>query len=277
MNTDRRKLLIASAGSLLLSLAPWEIARGAKMVAVRMWPAEEYTRVTLEHDSPLQFKYFFVRSSHPLRLVVDIKGLELTESLKQKIAAVQPNDPYIASMRIAQFLPDTVRLVMDLKKDVKPEVFLLKPFGKFKYRLVFDIYPAKPTDEIGRLLAESTDTAPEEKTDPLAEIINKLNRPDETGSSTEIAKNEPKKTDSSKTVKPKPVNKKPAKRETLLVVVDPGHGGEDSGAVGRRGTKEKDVVLKISRRLVALINKEPGMKAIMTRNSDHFEIGRAHV
>ena len=85
---DRRRLVLGSASTLLLSLAPWQIARGARMVDVRMWPAEEYTRVTLEYDSPLNFKYFFVRSSKPLRLVVDIKGLELT-------VALQPSSPTI--------------------------------------------------------------------------------------------------------------------------------------------------------------------------------------
>ena len=126
---DRRRLVLGSASTLLLSLAPWQIARGARMVDVRMWPAEEYTRVTLEYDSPLNFKYFFVRSSKPLRLVVDIKGLELTVALQKQIAAVKPDDPYIAAMRIGQFQPDTVRLVMDLKTNVKPEVFQLQPFA----------------------------------------------------------------------------------------------------------------------------------------------------
>lgn len=161
---DRRRLVLGSASTLLLSLAPWQIARGARMVDVRMWPAEEYTRVTLEYDSPLNFKYFFVRSSKPLRLVVDIKGLELTVALQKQIAAVKPDDPYIAAMRIGQFQPDTVRLVMDLKTDVKPEVFQLQPFANYKYRLVFDIYPAHPTDEISRLLngLEEGSEAPDE-------------------------------------------------------------------------------------------------------------------
>ena len=124
---DRRRLVLGSASTLLLSLAPWQIARGARMVDDRKWPAEENTRVTLEYDSPLNFKYFFVRSSKPLRLVVDIKGLELTVALQKQIAAVKPDDPYIAAMRIGQFQPDTVRRVMDLKTDVKPEVFQLQP------------------------------------------------------------------------------------------------------------------------------------------------------
>ena len=173
---DRRRLVLGSASTLLLSLAPWQIARGARMVDVRMWPAEEYTRVTLEYDSPLNFKYFFVRSSKPLRLVVDIKGLELTVALQKQIAAVKPDDPYIAAMRIGQFQPDTVRLVMDLKTDVKPEVFQLQPFANYKYRLVFDIYPAHPTDEISRLLNGLEEGSEAPDGDPLGSLLAGLDK-----------------------------------------------------------------------------------------------------
>ena len=140
MNLERRRLMQAAAGSLLLSLAPVDIAWGAKMIAVRMWPAEEYTRVTLESDAPLKYRHFFVRSAKPIRLVVDIDGLQLTESLKRQIAAVKPDDPYIASMRIGQYKPGTVRLVMDLKTDVKPEVFLLKPFANYQYNYIVSVF-----------------------------------------------------------------------------------------------------------------------------------------
>ena len=266
---DRRRLVLGSASTLMLSLAPWQIARGARMVDVRMWPAEEYTRVTLEYDTPLDFKYFFVRSSKPLRLVVDIKGLELTTALQKQIAAVKPDDPYIAAMRIGQFQPDTVRLVMDLKTDVKPEVFQLKPFANYKYRLVFDIYPAHPTDEISRLLNGQEEGGSSEK-DTLGSLLAGLDQgksepapksPLEAPKSSEpaIASKPSKSGKTSKLVKPK-----------LIVVVDPGHGGEDPGAIGRGRNREKTVVLQIAKRLAALINSDPNMKAIMTRNTDHF-------
>ena len=266
----------AAAGSLLLSLAPVDIAWGAKMIAVRMWPAEEYTRVTLESDAPLKYRHFFVRSAKPIRLVVDIDGLQLTESLKRQIAAVKPDDPYIASMRIGQYKPGTVRLVMDLKTDVKPEVFLLKPFANYQYRLVFDIYPEHPRDSIGQILASRDDTdilsAPTEE-DPLASVLESLGKDTSPPSS---------KPSGGGSASGKPSNGKPptgdkknasskkASRSELVIVVDPGHGGEDPGAIGRRKTQEKTVVLQIARRLAKLIEAEPGMKAILTRNSDHF-------
>lgn len=266
---NRRRLMLGASSTLLLSLAPWQIAKGARMIDVRMWPAEEYTRVTLEYDTPLNFKYFFVRSSTPLRLVVDIKGLELTAQLQKQIAAVKPDDPYIAAMRIGQFQPDTVRLVMDLKTDVKPEVFQLQPFANYKYRLVFDIYPVNPTDEISKLLAgrEEGSESVENPDDPLGSLIAGLGKEPEEPDEPEppqVAQNHPSKPQKGTPKKPK----KPKQR--LIVVVDPGHGGEDPGAIGRGRNREKTVVLQIGRRLAALINADPNMKAIMTRNSDHF-------
>lgn len=266
---NRRRLMLGASSTLLLSLAPWQIAKGARMVDVRMWPAEEYTRVTLEYDTPLNFKYFFVRSSTPLRLVVDIKGLELTAQLQKQIAAVKPDDPYIAAMRIGQYQPDTVRLVMDLKTDVKPEVFQLQPFANYKYRLVFDIYPVNPTDEISKLLAgrEEGSESDDDQDDPLGSLLAGLGKEPNISDDPEtptIAQTKP-------STKPKVTPKKPKKsKHRLIVVVDPGHGGEDPGAIGRGRNREKTVVLQIGRRLAALINADPNMKAIMTRNSDHF-------
>lgn len=269
MNLERRRLMQAAAGSLLLSLAPVDIAWGAKMIAVRMWPAEEYTRVTLESDSPLKYRHFFVRSAKPIRLVVDIDGLQLTESLKRQIAAVKPDDPYIASMRIGQYKPGTVRLVMDLKTEVKPEVFLLKPFANYQYRLVFDIYPEHPRDSIGQILASRDDTdilsAPSEE-DPLASVLESLGK----DTSPPPAKPANGGTAGKPSGGKKPAPSKKPSRPELVIVVDPGHGGEDPGAIGRRKTQEKTVVLQIARRLAKLIEAEPGMKAILTRNSDHF-------
>ena len=266
---DRRRLVLGSASTLLLSLAPWQIARGARMVDVRMWPAEEYTRVTLEYDSPLNFKYFFVRSSKPLRLVVDIKGLELTIALQKQIAAVKPDDPYIAAMRIGQFQPDTVRLVMDLKTDVKPEVFQLQPFANYKYRLVFDIYPAHPTDEISRLLNGLEEGSEAPDGDPLGSLLAGLDK----GAAESPVKPPLEEPEPKEPVRPSRPSKpkKPSKsiKPKLIIVVDPGHGGEDPGAIGRGRNREKTVVLQIAKRLAALINDDPGMKAI-TRGSSVF-------
>ena len=269
MELNRRRLIACAGGTLVFALAPWEIAHGAKMVAVRMWPAEEYTRVTIETDIPLKFKHFFVRSSTPIRFVIDIEGLTLTETLRRQIAAVKPEDPYIEAMRIGQYKPGVVRLVMDLKTEVKPEVFLLKPVANYQYRLVFDIYPVHPRDEVSRILAElelSPDNESNTDSDPLAAMLSQLGR--ESGEKKTSTPSKPSKQPdepkSSKKDQPSPQSRK------ITIVVDPGHGGEDPGAIGRRKTMEKTVVLQIGRRLARLINAQPNMRAVMTRNSDHF-------
>lgn len=272
----RRELIAGAAGTLLFSFMPADFARGAQMVAVRMWPAQEYTRVTLEHDGPLQFKYFFVRSSRPLRLVVDIEGLEFTASLKKQIEAVKADDPYIQAMRIGQYQPGIVRLVMDLKADVKPEVFQLKPFANYKYRLVFDLYPAVPVDPISKILAgvaEGEEDADLDD-DPLAALLADLEngKKPEPSKGPETPSKKPPVTTAKEDKKPskKPTRQPSKKKSRLIVVVDPGHGGEDPGAIGRNKTREKDVVLSIGKLLAAEINKEPDMRAILTRSSDHF-------
>ena len=285
---ERRRLIAGAAGALLFSLAPCQIAWGAKLVNVRMWPAAEYTRVTIETDEPLKYKHFFVRSAKPLRLVIDIEGLALTERIKKLIAAVNPDDPYIQSMRIGQYKPGVVRLAMDLKTDVKPEVFLLKPFADYQYRLVFDIYPAHPKDEVGKILAGEADpnedpllsamgglSSDANEPDPLADILAGLNTPretaklpvkpaDKTPSPKEPVRSAAAKPSDSKSTSSSAKKTGAAKSSNIItIVVDP-------GAIGRRRTREKDVVLAIARRLVKLIGAEPGMKAVMTRNSDHF-------
>lgn len=256
MFASRRKIIQGAVGATILQFVPTQFAWGAKMVAVRMWPAEEYTRVTLELDTAIEYKHFIIRSSRPFRFVVDLYGLNFTASLREQIEAVKPEDPYIAKIRIGQYKPGIVRMVMDLKRDVKPDVFMLKPFDQYKYRLVFDIYPARPKDEIGRILAGMDRTRARE--DVLGSLIANLDT--QTGKKSTPATSL---TPAKKPSKPKTTNK-------LVIVVDPGHGGEDPGAIGRRKTKEKDIVLAISKLLYAEINKEPNMKAVLTRSSDHF-------
>lgn len=177
MAITRRTLLSTTTGSLILSLCPALEAQAAQMVDVRMWPAKEYTRVTLEHDQPIKFKYFMVRSPMPYRLVVDIEGLTLTARLQKMISDVSPNDPYIKAVRIGQYTSSVVRLVMDLKAEVRPEVFSLKPVANYKYRLIFDLYPLDTADPIAGVIAGLDNTS--KPGDPLSELIAKSQK--ETG------------------------------------------------------------------------------------------------
>jgi N-acetylmuramoyl-L-alanine amidase len=260
----RRELLkrIAQTGALIF-LGPSQIAWGAKLMAVRIWPAEDYTRVTLESDEVLKVSHQLLTNPH--RLVVDVEGLELNNTIKELVAKVNSNDPYIAQVRVGQFQPKVVRLVFDLKESIQPQLFTLDPVGSYQNRLVFDLYPTVANDPLMELVRQSAKKeAALDADDPIGAI----------------ARREAQKAEANKSIKPneiaKPDNKpdsksgKPSHRRLLTIAIDPGHGGEDPGAIGKRGSREKDIVLAISRRLKQKIEAEPDMRSYLTRDGDYF-------
>ncbi|KJK25046.1 N-acetylmuramoyl-L-alanine amidase [Burkholderiaceae bacterium 16] len=305
----RRKWLAqclkASAGTVVLTLAGPQIAFGAGIVAVRVWPAEEYTRVTIESDAPLAAVHQMVHG--PDRLVVDIDGLDLSPTLRELVAKITSNDPYIQTVRVGQNRPRVVRLVFDLKEDVSPQVFTLAPIGSYRNRLVFDLYPVNPPDPLWKLVRDTEDkqrrfaaTQPPAGADgvsgapatseedvigalvrkfddkganpvpalpPMAATRPKPPAPSVAASVPPLAQNNPPPS--------LPANNPPADRpfkmrRLLTVAIDPGHGGEDPGATGASGSREKDVVLQIAHRLRAKIDAQPNMRAMMTRDADFF-------
>jgi len=259
----------------------------AKIVAVRMWPARDYTRVTLEHDGPLKYQQFVVREGAP-RLVVEIEGLELDPSLRELVSKVQPNDPYIALVRVGQNRPGFVRIVFDLKQDVAPQVFQLQPVGEYRNRLVFDLYPATPEDPLLTLLRQIEESEERNRlaasNDPLMALLNRPSAPAEVPAPSPIPVPSPLSTPvpgpvPTPSVPPAPSPAPPAKhsvqdgikiRRLVTIAIDPGHGGEDPGAVGPSGLREKDVVLSISKKLLDRINSTPNMRAMLTREGDYF-------
>jgi N-acetylmuramoyl-L-alanine amidase len=245
---QRRQLIHAAGGSLVLALTPFDIARGATLLAVRVWPAADYTRVTLEHDAPLRFSHFMVRESQPVRLVVDIEDMELTSKLREIVGQVMPDDPYIRLVRVGQNRPKVVRLVVELKEDIKPQVFSLGPVGPYQHRLVLDLYPVDPPDPLLALLRDQSAPAiRSERVDPSADSAR-----DERAARAGRARPDP------------------DLRRMLTVVIDAGHGGEDPGAVGRGGTYEKTVTLAIARRLREMIAADGALRVAMTRDGDYF-------
>lgn len=268
-----RRRLIAGATTLLLVPVIPRVAHAASIVAVRTWPADEYTRVTLEMDTELKAEHFVLDG--PDRLVVDIDGLTLNTTLNQLVSKVRPNDPYIGGVRVGQNRPGVVRLVLDLKQPVAPQIFTLKPIGEYKYRLVLDLYPKVAQDPLMAIL-DSSDP------DPLADVLEQLAQqssdapvPAVQGQTLpQTARKPDLPSPPATTPRPRPsqpTSPAPAQRRgPILVALDPGHGGEDPGAVGRNGTREKDVVLAIARRLQRMIDATPGMKAYMTRDGDYF-------
>ncbi|MCV6806388.1 N-acetylmuramoyl-L-alanine amidase, partial [Achromobacter ruhlandii] len=261
----RRRLISVAATLLVLPVVP-RLAQAATILAVRTWPADEYTRVTLELDSELKAEQFTLENPH--RLVVDIEGLTLSAALNDLVSKVRPDDPYIQSLRVAQNRPNVVRLVFDLKQAVAPQVFTLKPVADYQYRLVLDLYPKVAQDPLVAILNK---TGPDAD-DPLARILEDIQR----NPATRADPPEPPRVRGQQPAAPLPVPKSPpasagrGKQRMLTIALDPGHGGEDPGAIGGSGLREKDVVLRIARRLKALIDAQPYMRAYLTRDDDFF-------
>jgi N-acetylmuramoyl-L-alanine amidase len=225
----RRDILRFAAASLSLLVVP--VVRAAavslpSVLGVRVWPAPDYTRVTLEYDQPINFTHLLVKD--PDRLVVDLEGVEFNSVLGSLPGKIADTDPYIKLIRAGRNRPGVVRLVIELKGEVRPQVFTLKPVGDYGHRLVLDLYPVEPVDPLMALLQDKP------------EVPGRL-APD-----------------------------KPEITRLVTVVLDPGHGGEDPGAVGRGGSFEKNVTLSIARRLKARIDAEPNMRSLLTRDGDFF-------
>ena len=196
------------------------------MLSSRIWPARDYTRLTLESGSEIKFTLFGVKD--PERLVLDLELAELSPALLELNTKVAADDPYVQGLRVAHNRPGVVRLVLDLKAEVKPQVFTLKPIAEYGHRLVLDLYPVVPFDPLTALIEESE--------------------------------------------KPKALDKSKAPKVSRLaiIVIDAGHGGEDPGATGRHGSREKNITLTIARRLKALVDAEPSMRALLTRDGDYY-------
>ncbi len=258
-----RRRLIVTAGSLLIIPVIPTLAHAATIVAVRTWPADEYTRVTLELDRELKAEHFMLEG--PDRLVLDIDGLSMSPAINELVSKIKPNDPYIRSVRVGQNRPGVLRLVLDLKQPVAPQVFTLKPIGEYKYRLVLDLYPKIAQDPLLAILNNAQD-------DPLADVLENLaqNSPQAAPVPSVPGQELPPIAKQPKAPAPLPPQIAEPRTRPLLVALDPGHGGEDPGATGRHGTHEKDVVLSIARRLKKLIDAQPNMRAYLTRDNDYF-------
>ncbi|MDR5814386.1 N-acetylmuramoyl-L-alanine amidase [Caballeronia sp. LZ033] len=308
-NWRRRQVLRAGASTLVLALVAPKLAHASSVLGVRVWPARDYTRVTIESDQPLQNTNQMLQG--PDRLVVDLSGIDLDQALRDLVSKIAPNDPQIQAVRIGQYQPHVVRMVFDLKGSVKPQVFTLGPIGSYKYRLVFDLYPAVAPDPLMELLAETErkqealDRAnPNPSAPPPATLSGPTTaqKPGASDSTDEFfqkyAQN-----DAAPAVpgapsipvpKPAPKPRVPSAppviaqkddddqytfsapkqgagtTRLLTVAIDPGHGGEDPGAIGGQGTYEKHIALDIAKKLRAKIDAQPNMRAMMTRDADFF-------
>jgi len=248
---------------------------------VRVWPGPEYTRITFESARPIEYTVFTMRA--PERLVLDLEDVALDAQLEALPGRVGSDDPYIAQIRVARNRSSVVRLVLELRGEIKPQTFSLKPVGNYGHRLVVDIYPAHPVDPIMTLLQElekgkQPETA--QASVPTPRDRDTSADPDFSGTQAGPIASPGKETAPSEMGPVKPPPSKAARTRKgapnrdavrlVTIAIDAGHGGEDPGAKGRYGTYEKDVTLAIARKLKALVDAEPSMRGLLIRDGDYF-------
>jgi N-acetylmuramoyl-L-alanine amidase len=241
--------------ALVLRIPKARAGNGPSIIAVRVWPAPEYTRVTLESDKPLQARSTLVEA--PDRLAIDIDDLELSPKLRELLGKVNADDPFIAGVRVGQNTPRTVRIVFDLKQAIAPQVFTLAPVAPYQDRLVFDLYPKVEADPLLALIQEKEKAgheAAKSVQDALSELAAKPAPPAPAPSSSA----------------PRPSAAQTKLDRLIVIALDPGHGGEDPGAIGPSGLKEKDVVLAIAHKLRERLDDNPNIRVMMTRDADFF-------
>ena len=272
MSSGSVKLIAKWLPLLWVSLLLWthEAHAAIAINAVRVWPAQDYTRLTLESRQAIRYNIFAI--SDPERLVIDLANVEPGQALNSLTKLVGNDDPYIKSIRVGRFKPGVMRLVLDLKSEVKPQLFDLKPVGEYGYRLVLDVYPVRPLDPLMALLepeSSVTDTdsslsgqSPDSSAAPDPGIADKL-QPGKDNSDDD--NHEP--ASPAQLVTPE----FPSLRARILIIaIDAGHGGEDPGARGRYGSREKHVTLAIARKLKTLIDETPNMRGVLIRDGDYF-------
>ena len=265
--------------SAVLLLLSANICAANTITAARVWPAQDYTRIAFEADQPIKYQLLILQN--PDRLVIDMEDVQLTAVLKALSSKILSSDPYVKQVRAGLFRPNVVRLVVDLKGEVKSNIFSLAPAGDYKHRLVLDIHPMQ--DDLMALLDKKSDdktNQPKPVIEPLpsnssaadvpaseSEIDTKAIKKDEPASKKEAAKNK----DEAKTSDDaKDASKNKEDERLITIAIDAGHGGEDPGARGANGSREKEITLTIAKKLKAQIDAEPNMRAVLTRDGDYF-------
>jgi N-acetylmuramoyl-L-alanine amidase len=274
---------------LVFTLATPLLAATNEIIAARVWPASDYTRIAFESGSPVEHK--MTELANPSRLVLDLNGVGLNEALKSLTNKIQGGDPYIKSVRVGLFKKGTVRVVIDLKAPITPKLFALKPAAQYKHRLVLDIYPQqdplmallepqpkpnptptpapaarqppeKPTEEAGgwtpgtEIQPTPAETAPE----PAPSAETPAEKTEEKVAETPADKQQDAAEESTL----------PKVDRLITIAIDAGHGGEDPGALGANGSREKDITLDIAKKLKAGVDAVPGMRGVLIRDGDYF-------
>ncbi len=266
---NRRAALRLLAALVASGTATFAIA-GPRVLAVRAWPGKTSTRITIESDSELRF---FVSSlSNPDRTVVDISDVQADAVFQKALETLKNDTGVLSRARIGQYRPDTARLVLELKSRSETAAFALPPVGQYRHRLVIDLMPTDADDPIAQFLMK---LAERESTLEKAQLEIAKGEPAKPAPAPPAASALPAPPVATKPTPPvvttRPPSAKPTKpTKPWVVVLDPGHGGEDPGAIGPAGTYEKDVVLAIARQTKALLEQDNRVIVFMTRDEDVF-------
>ena len=216
-------------------------------VQTRVWPSNEYTRFTIESTDYIKNDQSILKN--PDRVVIDLKSININKSLKDLSKVDFKDNSSISGVRVAQYDPGTVRIVVDLRHESKIKIFSLKPFKSYGHRLVVDVYHEE--DEIAHLLKQLQAKAGDDQKDNSQKV-------------------EDEKTNLTTKEKSREEQPKETEQAKIVVAIDAGHGGEDPGARGSSGTKEKDITLAIAKKLRDAINKEPNLQGVLIRDGDYF-------
>ena len=222
-------------------LIPWDVASATALLAIRIWPAADHTRLTIETSGRPVWTSTTLKG--PDRLIIDLEANAVGERLNERIPRTHPDNPWIRKLVVTQPELGKVRLAIEFQAETRADVFALLPTQPYQHRLVIDLIPRDAPD-------------------PLAPLIDR-HPPNEPGLDALIRQLEtaPKRSDSAE-----------AERldRPITIAIDPGHGGEDPGAIGPGGTMEKDVTLMVAQRLFELTRADPALRAMLTRDGDWF-------
>lgn len=249
---------------LLCSVLASGWAQALQLSATRLWPSPDYTRITLEAPQPVAHKSFSL--ANPNRLVIDLEGVEPGPAIEALVSLLAADDPYIAAIRAGVNRPGVMRMVIDLKTPVKPSIFQLQPLGQYGHRLVVDLYPVQASPVQASPIQPSL-----VQTNPAPALPAQISP-----SSGGTLQTSPSRSGTPLASLPLAAQPEPPKASVpryarlITVAIDAGHGGEDPGAIGATGSREKVITLALAKKLKQKLDAEQNMRGVLIRDGDYF-------
>lgn len=282
----------------LLTLLSTALMAQVEVTGARLWPGADTSRFVLDLGSHPDYRLFTL--DNPPRVVIDLS--DATEQGAFDGLDLQRGP--IKRIRSARRKGGDLRVVLDLRAAYAPSHFTLGPKGRFGHRLVVDLKGKTPLrEQVSPTLAQAPRpaAAPTAKTYQVTEQVTRVALPSQArsglgqvrvvdgGGVGQVSSPAPAPAKVAKApsqtvpAPPQAVQRTPTPTSNtaasstppvrdrhVVIAIDAGHGGHDPGAVGPKGIKEKDVVFAIAKELRALIDREPGMRAVMIRSGDYF-------